>query len=276
MPQMIPDGFEREPAVQQIRGIGVAQSMRPALRAGDVQALQQRTGQMIKRASRQSTKRRMARQEQFLASALGPRFFEVTLDGFARSGGQRMFLHTSRFAAPHPQDAAGPIDVFQAQASDLSAPKSIDRQQEQYRPIAQMEGRGPIVRRDEPPHIRPGWPQRQVFLAKQARGENGWRPISPPPALLISIVRKAPQDLGCGGQTHPAQWLGGKVSHKPIHHGEGDLAQGHLLLLQPLQEALNPPTRNYGRCFPRVLLPAQRRPKHSVGTDRQVGAAMGL
>src|ERR1035437_8290309 len=151
--------------------------MRPALRAGDVQALQPRTGQMIERASGQSTKWRFARQKQFLASALGPSSFEVTLDGLPGGGSQRIFLHTSRFAAPHQQDAAGPIDVFQAQASDLSAPKAIDCQQEQYRPIAQMEGRGPIIRRDKPPLIRPSRTQGQVLLAKKARGGNGWGPI---------------------------------------------------------------------------------------------------
>src|ERR1035438_8880895 len=32
------------------------------------------------------------------------------------------------------------------------------------------------------------------------------------------------------------------MSHKPIHHGGSDLAQGHLFLLQPLQEAVDPPT----------------------------------
>jgi hypothetical protein len=71
--------------------------MWPTLRAGDVQALQQGTGQMIERTGRQSTKRRVQRQKQFFLIALGPGFFEIPLDGFTRRGGQRLLLHTSRF-----------------------------------------------------------------------------------------------------------------------------------------------------------------------------------
>src|ERR1035438_9088583 len=70
-------------------------------------------------------------------------------------------------------------------SSTTSAPKAINRQQEQDRAIAQMKTRIPVASRDEPPHIRPLRTQWQVFLAKQARGENDWRQIPPPPSLLI-------------------------------------------------------------------------------------------
>jgi hypothetical protein len=58
----------------------------------------------------------------------------------------------------------------------------------------------------------------------------------------MSVGQKTPQRFGGRGQSYSTQTFGGELLHKPIHLAEGDLAQGHVLFLQPFQQSARPPT----------------------------------
>jgi hypothetical protein len=58
----------------------------------------------------------------------------------------------------------------------------------------------------------------------------------------MGVLQKTPQRFGFRSQSYSTQTFGGELLHKPIRLGECDLAQGHVLFLQPFRQTACPPT----------------------------------
>src|SRR5664279_409771 len=98
---MIPDLLERQAAVEQIRGTGVAEGMRSALGTDDLQAIQQAPCQTVYPVASEWAMGRTQSQKHLATIPFGSSLLEILIEGLAHPGRHGIFLHPGGLATAY-------------------------------------------------------------------------------------------------------------------------------------------------------------------------------
>ncbi len=142
MPEMVANLLQGKARREEVACTGVAQAVRSARGQGEAEAAQMGVRDRRDARRRQRTNRGAERQEQRPMPAARSHYAQVTQDGLAHDGQQRIALSTTLLRSRNVDQFSFPIQIVQLQLRDLASPQSVHREQHQDGVVANT--RGPI------------------------------------------------------------------------------------------------------------------------------------
>lgn len=205
MPEQIPDGFQWEPALHEMRRQRMTEHMRSMMHGVHLGPVEHLPHKRIHQAAfSQGDRLAVMPHEDFARTGLWTVVSKIRDQRLLDRGGQREHERAARLGPSHPQHPGPPVDVIDTQVDDLARTEAVDGEQQEHRVVATADGGVLIGRGQQATHVIEADRRRQRREPIPPRNLYKPRPVLTGASGPMEMPQHASHDLDQPGLRPPS------------------------------------------------------------------------